>query len=99
MLKQHTHICVQDKYMFSFKKNCIFSPAVNFFVFLSLLSHLCYSLEQNELMEENILIQMMSTRPGNLITGGHPPSPQQTLRKNDMNEPEFDFFFKSRPKG
>lgn len=43
-------------------------------------------------MEKNILIQMKSASPGNLITGGHPPSPQQTLRKNDMNEAEFDFF-------
>lgn len=93
MLKQHTHIYVQDKYMFSLKKKeSIFSPAVRFFAFLSLLSRLCYSLEQSKLMEENILIQMKSARPGNLITGGHPPSPQQTLRKNDMNEPEFDFF-------
>ena len=92
MLKQHTHIYIQDKYMFSLKKKSIFPPAVSFVAFLSLLSHLSYSLEQSKLMEKNILIQMKSARPGNLITGGHPPSPQQTLRKNDMNEPEFDFF-------
>lgn len=30
-------------------------------------------------------------RRGRAVTGGHPASSQQTLRKNDTNEPESDF--------
>lgn len=80
MLKRHTHICVWDKYVF-LKRNSIFSPAVDFFVFQDPLSHLCCSPDKNELKEENILIQMKSTRWGNLITGGPGFSPANFKEK------------------
>lgn len=44
-----------------------------------------------ELMEQNILIQPERTGSDNLIIGGRRASSLQTLRKNDMNKPEFDF--------
>lgn len=42
-------------------------------------------------MEQNILIQPEHTGSDNLIIGGRRASSPQTLRKNDMNKPEFDF--------
>lgn len=41
--------------------------------------------------EKNILIRPKSARSDNLITGGREFPSLQTLRKNDMNKPEFDF--------
>lgn len=73
-------MCLRQIYVF-LKRNSIFSPAVDFFVFQDPLSHLCCSPDKNELKEENILIQMKSTRWGNLITGGPGFSPANFKEK------------------
>lgn len=80
-----------NTYRFFFKRSHVLTGCSGFLCFRGILLYLDPSPELKELMERRILTQPKSTRPGNLIIGGHSDSSPQTLRKNDMNKPEFDF--------
>lgn len=91
--KQHTdtYMFKVNTYRFFFKRSHVLTGCSGFLCFQGILLYLDPSPELKELMEQRISIQPNSTRPGNLIIGGHRDSSPQTLRKNDMNKPEFDF--------